>query len=188
MYTDQKKVNVWRHYDTQELPIEPLILSFAEPNVGMVDNFAQVWVNAYADDETKFNGIFNDGTCNDKIPVLCEDVGNIVIKFWGMCKFSLIDTTYTMVEGDMNKKRFFARNTGWDEDNQLWKLRSPKKEYMYGMHTEFVTYPLGKNYWQIVNDTRCVYPNPEKVQINMSPCNASSFTCDDGTCIPMTGR
>ena len=75
-----------------------------------------------------------------------------------------------MVEGDMNKKRLFAGNTGWkiywDENGELWKLAGPKKEFMYGTHTEFKTYPLGKNYWNIVNDTRCTYPNPEKVLIN----------------------
>ena len=124
--------------------------------------------------------------------IACEDVGDIVIKFRGICRFSLIDNTYTMVEGDMNKKRFFVGNTGWkiywDEEGEFWKLGSLKKKNMYGTHTEFKTYPLGKNYWHIVNDTNCIYPNPEKVLINMSPCNSSSFTCDDGTCIPMTGR
>ena len=92
----------------------------------------------------------------------------------------------------MNKKRFFAGNTGWriywDDEMALWKLGSPKKQNMFGLHSEFQTYPLGKNYWQIINDTNCVYPNPDKILINMSPCNSSSFTCDDGTCIQMTGR
>ena len=97
-----------------------------------------------------------------------------------------------MVEGYMNNKRFFVGNTGWkifwDDTNSLWKLSSSKKKLMFGKHTEFQTYPLGKNYWQIFNDTRCIYPNPDKVLINFSPCNASSFTCDDGTCISMVGR
>ena len=97
-----------------------------------------------------------------------------------------------MIEGDKNKKRYLAGNTGWrifwDNSGELWRLSSPKEKNMYGLHTEFATYPLGKNYWSIVNDTRCSYQNPEKVLLNLSPCNSTSFTCDDGTCIPMTDR
>jgi hypothetical protein len=63
-----------------------------------------------------------------------------------MCKYSKIDTTYTMVEGDTNKKQFFAGKTGWrifwDTDGELWRLSSPKRKDMYGLHTEFATYPL----------------------------------------------
>ena len=192
MYTDKKEFNVWRHYETDELPKDTLVFNGGEPNGGMVENCAQLFIQPYVNDNTKFSPIFNDNTCSYPLPVACEDVGEIVIKFRGICKYSLIDTTYTMVEGDMNKKRFFVGNTGWkifwDDTNSLWKLSSPKKKFMFGKHTEFETYPLGKNYWQIFNDTRCIYPNPDKILINMSPCNSSSFTCDDGTCIPMVGR
>jgi hypothetical protein len=186
MYTDEKELNVWRHYETGELPTDPLIMNSREPNGGMVENCAQLVVPPTE------AARFNDNTCEAPTVVACEDIGGIVIKFRGICKYSLIDTTYSMVEGDLNEKRFFAGNTGWrifwDADRELWRLSSPKKENMFGLHTEFATYPLGKNYWRIVNDTRCTYPNPERVLINMSPCNSSSFTCDDGTCIPMTMR
>ena len=152
------------------------------------------WWNVQKDelDENKYSSVLWDAPCSAIFPVVCEDVGEIVIKLRGMCKHSKIDTTYTMVEGDTNKKRFFAGKTGWkifwDTDGELWRLSSPKRKDMYGLHTEFATYPLGKNYWQIVNDSQCIYPDPQKVQINMSPCNSSSFTCDDGYCIQMIGR
>jgi hypothetical protein len=189
MYTDSKEFSVWRHYETGELPTEPLVWDSGEPNGGMVENCAQLVVTG---EKAKRAVAFNDNTCEAPMIVACEDIGDVVIKFRGICKSSLIDTTYLMVEGDVNQKRFFAGNTGWrifwDADSELWKLNSPKKENMFGDHTERATYPLGKNYWKIVNDSRCTYPNPEMVLINMSPCNSSSFTCDDGTCIPMTMR
>ena len=192
MYTDKREFNVWRHFETEELPKDALVFNGGEPNGGMVENCAQLFIQPSLDDKTKFTAIFNDLTCKSPLSIACEDVGDIVIKFRGICRFSLIDSTYTMVEGDMNKKRYFAGNTGWkiywDEEGEFWKLGSLKKKNMYGTHTEFKTYPLGKNYWHIVNDTNCIYPNPEKVLINMSPCNSSSFSCDDGTCIPMIGR
>ena len=192
MYTDEKEFNVWRHRETDELPTDPLIWNVGEPNGGMVENCAQLLVQSSVDDESKYIATFNDFTCTNPVPVACEDIGDILLKFRGICKYSLIDTTYTMIEGDKNKKRFFAGNTGWrifwDNDGELWRLSSPKEEHMYGLHTEFATYPVGKNYWSIVNDTRCTYPDQEKLLLNLSPCNSTSFTCDDGTCIPMTGR
>ena len=177
---------------TGELPTDPLNWNGAEPNGGMVENCNHLMIEKDPQDDMKYLAAYIDVTCPYPGAIACEDIGDIVIKFRGICKYSLIDTTYTMVEGDMNKKRFFAGNTGWkifwDEDGALWKLSSPKKKNMYGVHSEFETYPLGKNYWKMVNDSRCDYENPDKVLITMSPCNASSFTCDDGTCIQMTGR
>ena len=97
-----------------------------------------------------------------------------------------------MLDGDINGKRFFGGNTGWkiywDDASEYWKLSSPKQKNMFGAHTEFATYPVGKNYWKIVNDSRCIYPDPDKVLINLSPCDETSFTCDDGTCVPMEVR
>ena len=193
MYTDKKEFNVWIHEETGELPIDPLIWNAAEPNGGDVENCAHFWEPLRdQQDKTKWVPKFNDVTCASRRPVACEDIKEISIKFRGICRHSLIDTTFTMIEGDVNKKRFFVGNTGWrifwDKDGEQWKLSTPKQNDMYGLHTEFSTYPIGKNYWSIVNDTKCTYKNPEKVLINMSPCNSSSFTCDDGSCIPMTSR
>ena len=192
MYTDEKEFNVWRHRETDELPSDPLIWNVGEPNGGMVENCAQLLVQSSVGEESKYIATFNDFTCSNPVPVACEDIGELLLKFRGICKYSLIDTTYTMIEGDKNKKRFLAGNTGWrifwDSTSELWRLSNPNEEHMYGLHTEFATYPLGKNYWSIINDTRCTYPNNEKVLLNLSPCNSTSFTCDDGTCIPMTGR
>ena len=191
-YTDAAEFNVWRHYETGELPDEPLIWNEAEPNGGMVENCAQLVVK---EERAKRTVLYNDLTCTYKgssARTVCQDMKEIVVKLRGMCKYSRIDTTFSMIEGEINQKRYFSGNTGWrifwDKANELWELSSPNMENMIGTHTEFETYPLGKRFWKIVNDTRCSYPNPDKVLLNMSPCNSSSFTCDDGSCIPMTKR
>ena len=191
-YTDAAEFNVWRHYETGELPDEPLTWNEAEPNGGMVENCAQLVVK---EERAKRTVLYNDLTCTykgDSARTVCQDMKEIVVKLRGMCKYSRIDTTFSMIEGEINQKRYFSGNTGWrifwDEANELWELSSPNMENMIGTHTEFETYPLGKRFWKIVNDTRCSYPNPDKVLLNMSPCNSSSFTCDDGSCIPMTKR
>ena len=191
MYTDEKELNVWRHYETGELPADPLIWNVGEPNGGMVENCAQLLVQSNMDG-TKYIATFNDLACDNPRPVACQDIGTLLLKLRGICKFSLIDTTFTMIEGDKNKKRFLAGNNGWrifwDNAAKLWRLNSPNEEFTYGTHAEFSTYPIGKNYWSIVNDSRCTYPNSDKVLLNLSPCNSTSFTCNDGTCVPMTER
>ena len=192
MYNDEEEYNVWRHAETGKLPEDPLIWNSGEPNGDMVENCAELRFAGKSEDGTKFVGGFNDYRCDNKIPVLCEGIGDVVVRFRGICKFSLIDTTYTMLDGDINGKRFFGGNTGWkiywDDASEYWKLSSPKQENMFGAHTEFATYPVRKNYWKIVNDSRCIYPDPDKVLINLSPCDETSFTCDDGTCVPIEVR
>ena len=191
MYNDEEEFNVWRHRDTDELPSDPLIWNIGEPNGGMLANCAELMVQLSAD-KSSYIATVNDMGCDALLPVACEDIGDLLFTLRGICKNSLIDTTFTMVEGDKNMKRFLAGNLGWrifwDDTGKLWRLNSPKAEFTYGTHTEFQTYPLGKNYWSIVNDTRCSYPNTEKVLLNLSPCNSTSFTCNDGTCVPMIGR
>ena len=160
-----------------------------EPNGGMVENCAQL-VNI---EESGGLVLYNDLACyRQDQPHICQDIGEIVITIRGICKNSLMDTSFSMVEGDINGKRFFAGTTGWkifwDSKREMWELSSSKKENMFGLHTEDSSYPLGKNFWQIVNDSSCSYRDPQQVLLNISPCNSSSFTCDDGTCVPMTLR
>ena len=48
-------------------------------------------------------------------------------------------------------------------------------------------FTFGKREWTILNDT-CSGEEVEKKMLNLSPCNSSSFTCDDGICISMDSR
>ena len=193
MYRDEKEFNVWRHHETDELPSDPLKWSVSEPNGGMKENCATLWLQLSAD-KSRYIAPLSDLRCTQPNAVACEDIGegDLLFKLRGICKYSLIDKTYKMVEGDKNKKRFLAGNNGWrifwDSSAKLWRLSSPNEEFTFGTHAEFSTYPIGKNHWSIVNDSRCSYPNSDKVLLNLSPCNSTSFTCNDGTCVPMTER
>ena len=40
MYNDEKEFNVWRHYQTDELPTDPIAWDIGEPNGGMKENCA----------------------------------------------------------------------------------------------------------------------------------------------------
>ena len=190
-YTDVEEDTFFIHYETGLPPEDPLPWCDSQPNGGMVE-CCGIFGDIQKDENNKYTSYLFDCPCTAQLPVLCEDVGEIVLEIRGMCEFSKIDTTYMLVEGDINKKRFFAGKTGWrlfwDIEDNSWKLRSPKRKQMYATHTEFSTYPLGKKSWKIVNDTQCVYSNPDNVELNISPCNSSAFTCDDGSCIPMDKR
>ena len=88
MFTDEEEFNVWRNYETGEEPEDPLDWSFGEPNGGMVENCAQIWVNPDPDDSGNWVGSFNDGTCFYPVAVACEGVEKVVLTFRGEIKKS----------------------------------------------------------------------------------------------------
>ena len=193
MYNDEEEFNVWKHRVTGEVSKDPMIWGSAEPNGGMVENCQNIWIVNDPKDESIKHLMFNDNTCTARLHgSMCQNVGEVLITQRGMCEFSKIDKAYLMVDGDRNTKRFFTGNNGWeivwDGDNNHWRMNNTNDEYKYATHSDFVTYPLGKRYWKIVNESRCSYPDPDRVLLNMSPCNDTEFTCDDGSCVPMTKR
>ena len=126
MFTDEEKFNVWKNYKTGKLPDDPLEWAFAEPNGGMVENCAQIWINP--DENGKWVGSFNDAMCSSPRAVACEGIGDVVLTLRGkiftvnsytklfligLCSRTAMDRTYTMVNGDINEKRFFSGNFGW---------------------------------------------------------------------------
>ena len=126
MFTDEEKFNVWKNYETGELPKDPLEWAFAEPNGGMVENCAQIWINQ--DENGNWVGMYNDAACSNPRSVACEGIGEVVLTFRGeicmtifatkrpligLCSLTAMDQTYTMVNGDINEKRFFSGNFGW---------------------------------------------------------------------------
>ena len=82
MFTDEEEFNVWKNYETGELPQDPLDWAFAEPNGGMVENCAQVRINK--DEETgRWVGSYNDRSCTDPIAVACQGIGEVLITLRG---------------------------------------------------------------------------------------------------------
>ena len=66
-----------------------------------------------------------------------------------------MDKLYTMVNGDINKKRFFSGNFGWkihwESSLKMWKLGNVKTPDTYALHSQSSTYPLGKAYWKVTS-------------------------------------
>ena len=128
MFTDEEELNVWRNYETGELPEDPIPFTFGEPNGWLIENCVLFynWL-----DEDKWIGTYIDTSCNSPLAVACQDIQSVfTLRGWqykeiryfsaytlyvfaGLCSKTALDTTYTMVEGDINKKRYFAGNNGW---------------------------------------------------------------------------
>ena len=82
MFTDEEEFNVWKNYETGELPEDPLVWAFAEPNGGMVENCAQVWINK--DEKGKWVGSYNDQTCTKPVAVACQGIGEVLLTLRGI--------------------------------------------------------------------------------------------------------
>ena len=81
MFTDEEEFNVWKNYETGEILEYTLDWFFAEPNGGMVENCAEIWVNP--DKNGKWVGSWNDQTCNRPAAVACEGIREVILTLRG---------------------------------------------------------------------------------------------------------
>ncbi|XP_071524589.1 uncharacterized protein [Panulirus ornatus] len=105
----------------------------------------------------------------------------------GLCKLSKFDRFYSFY-GYNNMKpviegNFQSRIT-WD--NETWVIRSRLER---GVEARMVArnpdnYPFGLHTWDVQGDS-CAR---EKVQLLLTSCDTSDFTCSDGSCIKKTKR
>ncbi|XP_071524576.1 LOW QUALITY PROTEIN: uncharacterized protein [Panulirus ornatus] len=105
----------------------------------------------------------------------------------GLCKLSKFDRFYSPF-GYYNMKpiiegTFLSRIT-WDNDTWLVKSRLEK-----GVQARMVVrspgdYPFGLHTWDVQGDA-CAQ---DKVQLLLTSCDTSDFTCSDGSCIKKTKR
>ena len=81
MFKDEEEFNVWKNYETGELPVDSLAWAFGEPNGGMVENCAQIVINM--DESGRWVGSFNDITCTNPEPVTCQNIGEVQLTLRG---------------------------------------------------------------------------------------------------------
>ena len=90
MFNDEEHPNVWKNYETNNLPQDPFDWNFGEPNGGAMENCAQLLVkrNPEISNPIKWIGKFNDIPCSQLLPVACEHVVKV---------FTLRDNTMGVV-------------------------------------------------------------------------------------------
>ncbi|XP_071526299.1 uncharacterized protein [Panulirus ornatus] len=120
---------------------------------------------------------------------LCNFTTTPAVTLRGLCKNSLIDRKF-FIKGYKDGKPLFQgpiyTSIYWNNDTALWTLTSRRHENLMGhMETKFRTeYPLGVHTWVITGD-KC---SANKVEVLMSACGETQYTCHDGTCIAKAER
>ena len=195
-YNDIDKFNEWVDFETKKPSLEPMLWAYGEPNGGDFENCGQVWTMEYEENGVKkWYGKHNDLPCEARVPSLCEGIGKIKLTLRGLCAGSIYDTTYLMRKGFEGSKRFFTGNYGWKlrwmsrDGMDKWRIVHEKKNHTELVYSHGSLYPFGRFFWENgENDTSCIGMEGKSILLNLSPCNESSFTCDNGFCIPMEKR
>ena len=121
MFTDEKEFNVWKNYETGELPQDPLNWNFAEPNGGMVENCAQVWINK-DEDTGRWVGSYNDQTCTKPAPVACQGIGAVLLTLRGRIIKEGLNKAFVGLGScdNVQTKRSIFEYANWPR-HQIWR-------------------------------------------------------------------
>ena len=188
-YNDIAQFNDWVDSETDERPLDSLNWGYGQPSGGDFENCAHIYPQT--NDDGSYFGQWNDAPCDMGLPSMCEGLGSIVLTLRGLCDGTTYDSTYFMQDKTFNVKRFFKGNYGWKLgwDGSEWKITHEKKNQTELVHSQGSMYPLGKKFWQITGEENsCKELQGKPILLNLTPCNESSFSCDNGICIPMEKR
>ena len=78
MFTDEEELNVFKNYETGELPEDPIPWNFGEPNGMWIENCALFWAE-FDKERDKWKAMVNDGSCNNYIAVACQNIHSVFI-------------------------------------------------------------------------------------------------------------
>ena len=74
----------------------------------------------------------------------------------------------------------------WASDSQSWELTNPRYPDIQAEMTGW-DYPLGSRVWRVRGDTGCSAQTRE-VELSLSCCLETEYSCDDGQCVGMEAR
>ena len=76
----------------------------------------------------------------------------------------------------------------FDEEQLLWKAANKKRANFYAESSASpFSLLLGKSSWKVYNDS-LLCPQHPNMNLTLSVCPDSQFTCDDGSCLEMSKR
>ena len=78
----------------------------------------------------------------------------------------------------------------YDEDLSLWKASHQEhKEFLATSTAKRSSLLLGRHEWTVHNDSKSCSPATSYTTVlKLTGCSEKEFTCDDGSCVPMTDR
>ena len=108
---------------------------------------------------------------------------------------SPIDNIFTPVQlpGDPNNMILLGHEhtrIEFSEKTNQWSLTDAKSTVTAISRATKVSYVLGKNTWEVINDAyKCHKGQPYTTQLKLTGCNQDGeFTCNDGQCVRMEER
>ena len=78
----------------------------------------------------------------------------------------------------------------YDENMSLWKATHQQhREFLATSNGEKKSFLLGRQMWTIYNDSEaCSLKKAYTAILKLTGCSEDQFTCDDGSCVPMSNR
>ncbi|XP_068230942.1 uncharacterized protein [Palaemon carinicauda] len=166
------------------------------------------WLNLYTEEELRWSN-FDTGYGEVTETKQCLSIGGIAFPYlWyatncefytcplcnfsdaayftvrGLCRDTLLDRSLSLYNYRNHKPQFvgpFYTSIYWDNQTLTWTLGSRAEESLWGAMemTSHDDYPIGVRTWNITGD-KCT---SEIVEVLITACNSSEYTCDDGMCI-----
>lgn len=181
--TDEEKEGVWRKFTNNEVVGETVFELF-EPNGAEGENCILMFLP---------NGLWVDTSCSIQWPacVPCEVDRSSPLRLRGFCYKNEAETFYEVL-GYKGRKPYMHGYFGlmiFRNDSGVWEMHdtTTKENVAYLKVPSISSYPIGVHTWTLQR-SMCEHLVGSKIQLSLSICNNSEFTCGNGDCIPRAKR
>ena len=125
---------------------------------------------------------------------VCMFNKKVSVHLSGLCELSSVDREYTIVDpvkGETDRYGTFVGITGWTlayhKDDNTWQIQHPLFPENTLKMLDSSQRPFGIKLWE-VGGYVCAHGDTIPLKLKLSNCKADQFTCNDGTCIPLSTR
>lgn len=180
--TDEAQEGQWRTL-AGNATLQPFFLP-QEPNGGKGENCVLMFL---------LDGLWVDTYCGIrwKACVPCQASHDTPVRLRGLCVAQEVNTYYEVL-GYRNRKPYFHGYYGtmiFSTGNGIWEIFDTTQEKQIATLTlaSHDLYPTGRHEWTL-RRSLCNHLVDSKLELSLSACTNSEFTCSSGDCIPKEGR